>query len=123
VSVLELVWQRPAPYDRQEAALFGAERFGACEASTKAGKTTGTMCWLAGFRRSRPRCRLPVGVSEPRPVEHGSPPVAADAPQGRGRSDHDTEATVRLANGATIWHRSGDWPETKPCPRRHPREN
>lgn len=39
-------YQRPPMYPKQEAALFHEERYGVVEASTKAGKTVGCLCWL-----------------------------------------------------------------------------
>jgi hypothetical protein len=41
-----LDYQRPFLYPKQEAAIFCPERFGIIEASTKSGKTVGSIAWL-----------------------------------------------------------------------------
>jgi hypothetical protein len=43
---LTLDYERPWVYPEQEAALFGAFRYGFVEASTKVGKTVGAIIWL-----------------------------------------------------------------------------
>jgi phage FluMu gp28-like protein len=45
VSV-KIKYKRPWLYDAQEAAIFCEERYGVCEASTKAGKTVGCLAWI-----------------------------------------------------------------------------
>jgi len=47
VAKLSKVWDRPKLYPKQETAIFCSERYGLCEASTKAGKTHGCIIWLA----------------------------------------------------------------------------
>lgn len=39
-------WVRPKLYPKQRDAFFNDERYGLCEATTKAGKTVGGMTWL-----------------------------------------------------------------------------
>ena len=45
-DVLEVEYQRPALYGKQEAAIFAPERYSVIEASTKSGKTLGCIVWL-----------------------------------------------------------------------------
>lgn len=111
MSVLELVWHRPSLYPKQEAALFGPERFSACEASTKSGKTTAATVWLV-------EQALRGGEGDYLWV---SPSFSQSSmvyrrlkrmlPRDAIARTNDSDATVTLANRAVIWHRSGDRPD------------
>jgi len=43
---MEILYERPDLYDLQYYAFFCPERYAVCEASTKAGKTHGCICWI-----------------------------------------------------------------------------
>src|SRR5262245_50601359 len=46
VDPTNVIFHRPPLYPAQQAAIFGPERLGLIEASTKSGKTHGCMAWL-----------------------------------------------------------------------------
>ena len=100
-------------YAEQEAAIFTPARYSLIEASTKSGKTYGCLAWL--FEQA---------------ILHGAPgrhywwvaPILAQAkiayrrmkdglPQGLARPS-ETDSSILLPNGATIWFRSGEHPDS-----------
>lgn len=108
----QLEYTRPWMYPKQERAIFTAARYAVVEASTKSGKTVGCMVWLAeqamqgkagrnywwvapiysqakiAFRRLKRG--LPVQVYQP----------------------NESELTLTLANGAVIWFKGADKPDS-----------
>ena len=104
----------PDLYPKQKAAIFDKARYSVIEASTKAGKTLGCLIWL--FQRS---------------LRYGGPgrnfwwvaPVSGQANIAFKRARRGirmspapainlTDKTIELANGSTIWFKSGDKPDS-----------
>ncbi len=106
-------YRRPRLYEKQAAFLFTPARYSLTEASTKSGKTVGCIVWL--FEQA---------------AVHGSPgrnywwvaptfPVAKIAFRRMKRAipralykANDTELTITLANGAVIWFKGADHPDS-----------
>ncbi len=107
-----LVYRRPWLADYQVSAIFCPERYGIVEASTKAGKTTGCMVWLAEQAMQGKAGRNYWWVSPIYPqakiafrrLARGLPPAVYVANQ--------TELTLTLANGAIIWFKGADKPDS-----------
>lgn len=104
----------PPLYPRQREAIFDAARYSVIEASTKAGKTVGCMAWLLKMA-----------------WEHGKPgrnfwwvaPVSDQAAIAFKRirlglamkpapAVNLTNKTIALPNGAVLWFKSGDKPDS-----------
>jgi hypothetical protein len=107
-----LVYQRPWMYEKQERAIFAPERIVCIEASTKSGKTVGCMVWLAeqamGGRAGRnywwvapiyPQAKIAY-----RRLKRGLPAQVFTA--------NENELTLTLANGAVIWFKGADRPDS-----------
>jgi predicted phage terminase large subunit-like protein len=100
-------------YPAQLEAIFSEERFGAVEASTKSGKSTGCLVWLveqalggpgdgATYVWVSPAYSLSVEMyRRTRRMLDGDAII----------SSNDSEATLTLVNGARIWYRSADRPD------------
>lgn len=105
----------PRLYPRQRAAIYAPERYSLIEASTKCGKTMGCMVWLLdqAWAHGQPgrnywwvapifdqaaiafkRIRLGLHVT----------PAPPDI--------NLTSRTIELPNGATLWFKSGDKPDS-----------
>lgn len=104
------VYERPPLYPQQEAALFNGARYALVEASSKSGKTVGSMAWLleeALVHRGGPgrqfwwiapvyaQARIPF-----RRMKRGLPPAAYVA--------NDGELTLTLPNGSVLAFKGGD---------------
>ena len=105
-------YTRPAMYPKQAAAIFGPARYAVIEASTKSGKTHGCLAWL--FEQAV--------LGEPGRNYWWVAPVASQArmayrrlrrglPRRLFRSS-ETELCLRLANGAAIWFKGADHPDS-----------
>ena len=106
-------YERPWLYDKQRAFLFAPERYSITEATTKSGKTAGCLVWL--FEQAA------LGNGDGRNYWWIAPtfPVATIAYRRMKRmvprelySYHDTDHTVTLANGAVIWFKGADKPDS-----------
>lgn len=104
---------RPKLYAKQEAALFHSERWGVVEASTKAGKTVGCLVWIheqAALNGAPGRnfwWVAPINAVSKiafRRLKRYLPRGSFDA--------NETEQTVTLRNGAIIWFKSADKPDS-----------
>jgi hypothetical protein len=108
------VYQRPHLYAAQEAALFHDARYGVIEASTKSGKTVGSMAWLleqalvhrAGAGRAFwwvapifAQAKIPY-----RRFKRGLPRGAYVA--------NETELTLTLPTGSILGFKGGDQPDS-----------
>lgn len=108
----KIEYQRPFLYPKQLAAIFDPRRYSVIEASTKAGKTSGCIAWiveqaLAG--REGWNYWWVAPVSSQADIAFGRcrraiPQTAATA--------HLTLKTITLINGAVIWFKSGDKPDS-----------
>lgn len=107
------VYRRPKLYPKQEAALFDPARYSAIEASTKSGKTVGAMAWLGEQALIHGRSGRNYWWVAPilaqskiafRRFKRGLPRQVYVANEG--------EMTLTLANGAMLWFKGGDHPDS-----------
>jgi len=110
---VQVAYQRPPLYPKQEAALFDPARYAVVEASTKSGKTVGCIVWLheqaalyGGPGRNfwwvapiRPTARIAF-----RRLRRFLPP--------RSFRSNETEMTITLRNGATIFFKGAEKPDS-----------
>jgi len=103
---------RPWVYKKQEEAIFCEERYGVVEASTKSGKTVGCIIWLlekalAGEDGQNYWWVAPVYPQ----AEIAYRRIKAWLP--RWTYEHnDSKLFVRLPNGAMIWFKSAEKPDS-----------
>lgn len=103
---------RPWMYPKQLDAMFCAERYGLTEASTKAGKTTAALLWLAEQAMLSSAGRNHWWVA---PVSDQAKIAFNRLNRGLPRSIHTankTALTITLANGAILVFKSGDKPDS-----------
>lgn len=116
---MRIEYTRPWLYPAQQAAIFDGRdssgqpaRYSVIEASTKAGKTVGCMAWMVeqALVHGRPgRNYWWVAPVYPqtkiafRRIKRGLPKALFVA--------NETELTITLVNGATIWFKSGEKPD------------
>ena len=108
----ELRYQRPWMYAKQQAAIFAPERIAVIEASTKSGKTVGCMVWLAEQAMAGRTGRnywwvapiYPQAKIAFRRLKRGLPPEVY--------TTNESELTITLANGAVIWFKGADKPDS-----------
>jgi hypothetical protein len=99
-------------YPKQSAAIFSPERMAIIEASTKSGKTVGCMVWLTeqAMRGRAGRNYWWVAPIYPqakiafRRLKRGLPTSVYGA--------NESELTITLANGAVIWFKGADKPDS-----------
>lgn len=105
-------YKRPWLADYQKSAIFAPERYSVIEASTKAGKTAGCIVWLV----EQAVCGKPgqnfwwvAPVREQAKIAFTR--IRAAIPRW---SFHVNESvlTITLANGAVIWFKSADKPDS-----------
>lgn len=108
----KIVYVRPYLYPKQKAAIFCEERYGVIEASTKSGKTHGCIVWLAeqamkGKAGQNFWWVAPIFSQTKiayRRLKRGLPREVFTA--------NESELTITLLNGAIIWFKSGDNPDS-----------
>lgn len=109
----QIRYVRPKLYPKQEAALFHDDRYGVVEASTKAGKTVGCLIWLheqAALRGAPGRHFWWVAPIFPQ-ARIAFDRLKRYLPRGSFTSNK-AEMSIELANGAAIWFKSGDNPDS-----------
>src|SRR5215472_6133614 len=112
-------FNRPWMYQKQMAAIFDPRRFSLIEASTKSGKTHGCLCWLIE------QALLGGGIDDKgvqknyswiAPVSQQSEMaftrMVAYLPQGTFMAVRSSPKRIILLNGAVIWFKSGDKPNS-----------
>src|SRR5687767_3695819 len=107
-----LTYKRPFLYAKQKEALFNPSRYAIVEASTKSGKTVGCIAWLLEQAIKGKEGQNYWWVA----------PVYAQAKIAfrrlkRGLPQHvytpnESELTIILANGAIIWFKGADKPDS-----------
>src|SRR4051812_25570999 len=106
-------YQRPWLYRKQLDALFNDNRYALIEASTKAGKTVGCIAWLfeqaaihgvAGRNYWWIAPIFPQAQIAFRRMKRGLPQGVFTA--------NESELTITLANGAVIWFKGADKPDS-----------
>lgn len=108
----EIQYTRPPLYKKQEEAIFSPARFSFIEASTKSGKTVGCIAWilelaLKGGGGKNYWWVAPVyGVAEIayRRFKRYLPLSIYEY--------NESKLTITLANGAVLWFKGGDKPDT-----------
>src|SRR5262245_9843715 len=109
---VERPYVRPALTDYQLGALFGPERYGVVEATTKSGKTVGAMAWLLeqaaiGGKTGRWYWWVAPIYGQAkiayRRFKTGLPPGQFGA--------NESELTIALPNGASLGFKSGEDPD------------
>lgn len=124
-------YTRPVLYALQEEAIFGPQRYSWIEASTKSGKTHGCLVWLleqalqgaggANYWWVAPShgqakiafSRMKRGLKFLQHTAHESRPILVPIGDGENiYAIHLSERRITLANGATIWFKSGEKPDT-----------
>lgn len=122
---VRIIYERPPLYPKQLHALFCPERWAVVEASTKAGKTVGCLCWLHEQAALEEEALRALG----QPGPGGGPgrnfwwvaPINSVSkiayrrlkrfiPQDSFKSN-DTEQTITLANESVLWFKSGEKPD------------
>ena len=113
VDHLQIEYERPQLYPKQEAAIFAPERYSIIEASTKSGKTVGCLVWI---------CEQAFGL-KPRSHVWWVAPVYPQAKVAYRRlktflrdgglpyNHNDTELMITLPNDVDIVFRSGEKPD------------
>lgn len=109
---IEFVYKRPFLYPKQLAALFGPARFALCEASTKAGKTHGTIVWLLeqafqGGPGKNYWWVAPVNAQARMAWER----MKRAIPQALYTANKTPDMTITLGNGSVIWFKSAERPD------------
>ena len=108
-----ILYTRPWLYKKQEEAIFCDERYSVVEASTKSGKTVGCMVWLA--EQAAIHGGLNMNYWWIAPI-YGQAEIAyRRLKAGLGEGNYianGSNLTVTLANGAVIWFKGGDKPDS-----------
>lgn len=109
---LGLDYERPFLYEKQRLAIFEPLRFSLIEASTKAGKTSGCITWiveqaLAGAEGHNYWWVAPVSDQALIAFRRMMRSIPADL-----YTANLSLKTITLINGAVIWFKSGDKPNS-----------
>lgn len=107
-----LEYQRPFLYPKQLASIFDPHRYSLIEASTKAGKTSGCIVWLieqalAGQDGWNYWWVAPVSGQADIAFRRSLRAIPREMYQA-----HMSLKTITLINGAVIWFKSGDKPDS-----------
>lgn len=106
-------YERPWLYDKQTKAIFNDSRYSIIEASTKSGKTVGCIVWIlekAITEGTRGRHYWWVA-----PVSDQADIAFRRIKDGLSQGDYtanETRKTITLFNGAMIWFKSADKPDS-----------
>lgn len=107
-----LEYTRPPLTDYQKAALFCPERYAVVEATTKAGKTAGCMVWLAEkalLGKDGQSFWWIAPIFPQAKIVYRRLKRALDE---QLYTANETELTITLANGAVIWFKGADKPDS-----------
>ena len=109
------IYTRPNLYKKQQDSIFCPERYAVIEASTKSGKTMGCMVWLTEQAMSSGGSGLNKNYWWVAPI-YGQAEIAfrrLKAGLGVGNFlANGSNLTIQLMNGATIWFKGGDKPDS-----------
>ena len=106
------VYQRPWLYDKQRAAIFAPERYSLIESTTKGGKTVACIVWLteqAMAGKADQNFWWVAPISAQAKIAYRR--LKRALPQGLYTAN-ETEMTITLANGAVIWFKSAEHPDS-----------
>lgn len=106
-----IAYTRPWVYPKQEAAIFNSARYSCIEASTKTGKTVGCIIWLVeqamlGCEGKNYWWIAPVFPQAKIAYRRMKLAIPREL-----YASNETELTITLVNGATIWFKSGEKPD------------
>jgi len=106
-------YERAKMYPKQEEALFHEERYGVVEASTKSGKTVGCLVWLHEMAALRGGPNRNFWWIAPifAVTKIAFRRLKTYLPEGTFTSN-ETELTITLRNGAVIWFKSAEKPDS-----------
>ena len=110
--------QLPPLYPKQKAAIFCKERYAIIEASTKSGKTAGCMAWLLGeaIRKGAANRHFwwvaPVYPQGDIAFRRTAKMLRDADPEGDFWEANQSKMAITLGNGAMLWYKSGDKPDT-----------
>lgn len=107
----------PWMYPKQQDAFFNPARYSTIEASTKSGKTMGGIAWLTdrAFRGEDGQnfwWVAPIFAQSKIAYRRLKRILKTDNPLFPAYKSNDTELTLTLENGAVIWFKSGDKPDS-----------
>lgn len=111
--MLQADYARPHLYAKQAAFLFAPERYSVTEASTKSGKTVGCIAWL--FEQASVHGKDGRNYWWVSPTFSVAKIVFRRMKRAAPRelyTPNETELTLTLANGAVIWFKGADNPDT-----------
>jgi len=100
-------------YPKQSAAIFNDARYSFIEASTKSGKTVGCIVWLAEKAMEGKSGQNFWWVAPTFPVSSIAFTRMKRAIPMEFYKYNQTEPSITLVNGAKIWFKSGDKPDTR----------
>jgi hypothetical protein len=112
-ALAPITYRRPPLYKKQAAFLFAPERYSITEASTKSGKTVGCIAWLLeqatlyGGPRKNYWWLAPTYSVAKIAFRRMKQSITRDLYR-----PNETELTITLVNGATIWFKGADNPDT-----------
>lgn len=112
LDVFHLDYERPHLYPKQFAAIFEPKRISVVEASTKAGKTAGCIAWIIEQALG---CQPGQNCWWVAPVSDQSLIAFRRAMRALPQDTYTpniTLKTITLLNGAVIWFKSGDKPNS-----------
>jgi hypothetical protein len=108
----------PRLYDKQHAAIFDPARYCVIEASTKTGKTVGCIIWLVekAWNEGQPESHYwwiaPVYAQAAIAYRRLKSMLSSSDPHHHSWTSNETETNVTLVNGARIWFKGADRPDT-----------
>lgn len=106
-------YTRPTLYPKQEAAIFCPERFAAIEASTKSGKTVGSIAWIVeqAFKYKSGQNAWWVAPVFPQ-ADIAYRRIKQFLTQGSFQAYASPQPRIELVTGGTIWIKSADNPDS-----------
>jgi len=107
-----LIYQRPWLYPLQKECFFGTERYSITEASTKSGKTIGGIVWLTEQAMQGQKGRNYWWVAPIYPQAKIAFRRLKQALPLEVYNSNESENTITLANGAVIWFKSAENPDS-----------
>ena len=112
LKALTVEYRRPWLYPKQREAIFHGERYGIIEASTKSGKTVGCMIWIVEQALRMKDGQSAWWVAPTLPVAKIAYRRLKRALPRDLYTFNDSETYIKLLNGAMIWFKGADRPDT-----------
>jgi Terminase large subunit, T4likevirus-type, N-terminal len=105
-------YQRPPLYPKQAEFLFTPARYSVTEATTKSGKTVGCLVWLSEQAMQGKDGQNFWWVAPTFPVAKIAFRRMKRALPRELYTTNETESTITLANGAVVWFKGADKPDS-----------